>query len=138
MFCALLFTLFGKGHDLYRSNFEILQILSLLFCMQNKLALTLEVCCRITWAIIVNTRSFFDDIKLADYFLEQGQYMQFPASTLEGDYMAIKHGIKIEHHNFPQEWKMPELIMSTSGAISKAKVAEEVITHSFPPVLRLA
>ncbi len=62
-FCALLFTLFGKGCDLYRSNFEILQILSLPFSMQNKLAFTLEVCRRITWAIIVNTRSFFDDIK---------------------------------------------------------------------------
>jgi hypothetical protein len=51
---------------------EILQILSLPFCMQNKFAITPEVCCRNTWAIIVNTRSFFDDIKLADDFLEQG------------------------------------------------------------------
>ncbi len=34
--------------------------------------------------------------------------MQFLAFTLEGDYMAIKHGTKIERDNFPQEWKMPE------------------------------
>jgi hypothetical protein len=131
-FCALLFTLFGKGCNLYWSNFEILQILSLPFCMQNKLLFTPEVCRRITCAIIVDTRSFFNDIKLVDDFLEQDQYMQFPASTLEGDYMAIKHGIKIERHNFPQEWKTPELIMSTSRAISKAKVVAEAIPHSLP------
>ncbi len=60
-FCALLFTLFGKEFDLYRSNFEILNILSLLFCVQNKLKFTPEVCRCKTWAIIANTRSFFDD-----------------------------------------------------------------------------
>ncbi len=107
-FCALLFTLFGEGCDLYRSMCQILQILSHLFCMQNKQAYSPEVCCRITWAIIVDTRSFFDDIKLSEDFLEHGDYMQFPASTLEGDFMSIKHGIKIQRHNFPPEWGTPE------------------------------
>jgi hypothetical protein len=66
------------------------------------------VCHWITWAIIVDTRSFFDDIKLAEDFLEHGEYMHFPASTLERDFMAIKHGIKIQRHNFPLEWVTPE------------------------------
>ena len=105
-FCALLFTLFGDRCDLYRSMLEILQILSHPFCGQNKLAYTPEVCRRITWAIIVDTRSFFNDIKLADDFLS-GQRLQMPVSTLDGDYMAIKHGIKIERHNFPLEWGAP-------------------------------
>jgi hypothetical protein len=35
-FCALLFTLFGEGCDLYRSMCQILQILSHPFCMQNQ------------------------------------------------------------------------------------------------------
>jgi hypothetical protein len=65
------------------------------------LAYTPEVCRRITWAIIVDTRSFFDDIKLSDDFLRGGGRMQFPVSTLDGVYDAIKHGIKIERHNFP-------------------------------------
>jgi hypothetical protein len=121
MFCALLFALFGKGCNLYRSNFEILQILSLPFRMQNKLAFTPEVCCKIIWAIIVNTRFFFDDIKLADDFLEQGQYIQFLVSTLEGDYMAIKYGIKIECHNFPQEWQMPEPYHERLGGYQQGK-----------------
>ena len=76
--------------------------------MQNKQAYTLEVCRRITWAIIVNTRLFFDDIKLAEDFFEHENYMQFPASTLEGDFMSIKHSIKIQRHNFPVEWGTSE------------------------------
>ena len=88
-FCALLFTLFGEGCDQYRSMLQILHILSHPFCMQIKQAYVPEVCRRITWAIIVDTRSFFDDIKLAEDFLEHGDYMQFPASTLvEGDFMS--------------------------------------------------
>jgi hypothetical protein len=67
----------------------------------------LEVCHRIIWAIIVDTRLFFDDIKLAEDFLEQGQSMMFPASTLEGEYLSIKHGIIIHCHNFPQDWETP-------------------------------
>ena len=57
-FCALLYTLFGEGCDLYKSMLKILQVLSHPFCMQNKQAYTPEVCCRIAWAIIVDTRSF--------------------------------------------------------------------------------
>jgi hypothetical protein len=86
-FCALLFTLFGEGCDLYQSVLQILQILSHPFCMQSKQANTPEVCHRLTWAIIVDTWSFFDGIKLAEVFLEHGEYMHFPASMLEGDFM---------------------------------------------------
>ena len=57
----------------------------------------------------MDTRSFFDDIKLAEDFIDQGHYMQFPASTLEGDLMSIKHGIKLQRHNFPQEWAAPDV-----------------------------
>ncbi len=107
-FCALLFTLFGEGCDLYRSMCQILQILSHTFCMHNKQTYTPEVCRQIMWAIIVDTRLIFDDIKLSEDFLEHGDYMQFLASTLEGDFMSIKHGIKIQRHNFPPEWGTPE------------------------------
>ena len=100
--------LFGEGCNLYRSMLQILQILIHPFCMQNKQAYSPEVCRRITWAIIVDTQSFFEDIKLAEDFLEHGDYMQLPASTLEGDFMSIKHGIKFQRHNFPPEWGTPE------------------------------
>ena len=36
-------------------------------------------------------------------------YMQFPVSTLEGDLMSIKHGIKLQRHNFPHEWTAPDI-----------------------------
>jgi hypothetical protein len=114
-FCALLFTLFGEGCDLYKSIVEILQTLSHQFSMQNKSAYTPEVCRRITWAIIIDSHSFFNNIKLAEDFLESGQYMQFPVSMLQGDYMAIKHGIKIQSHNFPQEWITKEFPTPTGS-----------------------
>jgi hypothetical protein len=91
-FCLLIFTLFGEGCNLYWSVFYILKILNHPLCMQNKQAYTPEVCHCITWAIIMDTCSFFDDIKLAEDFLEQGESMRFPASILEGEYMSIKHG----------------------------------------------
>jgi hypothetical protein len=87
---------------------QVLQVLSHPFCMQNKQAYTPEVVCRIIWAIIMDTQSFFNDIKLAEDFLEQGHYMQFPSSTLEGNLMSIKHGIKLQRHNFPHEWTAPD------------------------------
>ena len=104
--------------------FQILQILSHPFCMQNKQAYIPKVCHRITWAIIVNTRSFFDDIKLAEDFLEHGDYMQFPASTLEGDFMSIKHGIKIQRHNFPPEWGTLEPQYGPQSPTILARAAE--------------
>jgi len=94
---------------------SILQILRHAFSMQNKQAYSPEVVRRIIWAIIVDTRSYFDDIKLADDFVEQGQYLQFPVSTLEGEFIAIKHGIKIQRHNFPAEWAMPDPYQGQQG-----------------------
>jgi hypothetical protein len=86
-FCALLFTLFGEGCALYRSVLQILQILSHPFCMQKEQTYTPEVGHRITWAIIVDTRSFFNDIRVAEDFLEHGDNMHFLASiTLEGGF----------------------------------------------------
>ncbi len=137
-FCALLFTLFEEGCDLYWSILQILQILSHPFCMQNKQAYTLEVCHWIMWAIIVDTRSFFDEIKLVEDFLEHGEYMHFPASTLEGDFMAIKHGIKIQRHNFPLEWLTPEPQYGPPGPFYPGKSGisnyQPLLPPSGPPV----
>ena len=71
-FCALLFTLFGEGCDLYESISKILQVLSHPFCMQNKQAYTLEVCRRITWAIIVDTLLFSTTSNLQRISLSTG------------------------------------------------------------------
>ena len=56
----------------------------------------------------MDTRTFFDDIKLAVNFIQRGRYLKFPVSTLDADYAAIKHGIKIERHNLPKEWMTKE------------------------------
>jgi hypothetical protein len=125
--------MFGEGCELYRSMLQILQILSHPFCMQHKHAYTPEVVRCIVWAIIVDTHSFFDDIKLADDFVEQGDYMQFLASTLEGDYMSIKHGIKIQRHNFPTEWMTPELPPGGGFVLSREGTWGALSTHTWCP-----
>jgi hypothetical protein len=107
-FCALLFTLFGDKCDLYPSMFEVLQMIVHPFCAQTTAAFTPEVCHRITWAIIVDTRSYFDDIKLADDFITFGTRIQFPVSTMDGKLLNIKFGNKILRSNFPSEWATPE------------------------------
>jgi hypothetical protein len=84
---------------------DICGILGNPFCSQNKAAYTQEVCRRILWAIIVDTRQFFDEVKLADDFIGYGSSdLKFPVSTLQGEYMNIKFGTPIQRHNFPKEW----------------------------------
>ena len=90
--------------------------------MQNKQAYTPEVCRRITWAIIVDTRLFSDNIKLAEDFIKHRDYLQFPVSTLEGDLMSITHGIKIERHNFLLEWVTPEPKYAPQGPYYPGKL----------------
>jgi hypothetical protein len=101
--------------------------------MQNKQAYTPEVCHRITWAIIVGTRSFFDDVKLAEDFLEHGEYIHFSASTLEGDFMAVRHSIKIQRHNFPLEWSTPELQYGPPGPYYPGKSGVSNYQPLLPP-----
>jgi hypothetical protein len=85
-FCALLFTLFGEGCDLYRTMKSILQILSHPFSMQNKQAYTPEVVRRIVWAIIVDTRAYFDNIKLAEDFFRTGTISPIPCIYARGGF----------------------------------------------------
>jgi hypothetical protein len=70
-FCALIFTMFGEGCDLYRSMLQILKILSHLFCIQRKTVYTPDLVHRIVWSIIVETCSFVNNINLADNFVKQ-------------------------------------------------------------------
>jgi hypothetical protein len=107
-FYALLFTLFGDKCDLYRSMFEVLQMIVHPFCAQTTAAFTPEVCRRITWAIIIDTCSYFDNIKLANDYITFGTRIQFPVSTMDGELLNIKFGNKILCSNFPSEWVTPE------------------------------
>ncbi len=86
----------------------------------------------------MDTRSFLDDIKLVEVFLKHGEYMHFPASTLEGDFMAVKHGIKIQRHNFSLKWTTPEPQYGPPGPYYPGKSGrsdyQPLIPPSGPPV----
>ncbi len=93
----------------------------------------MEVCHQITWAIIVDTQSFFNEIKPVEDFLEHGEYMHFPASMLEGDFIAVKHSIKIQQHNFPLEWVTPEPQYAPPGPYYPVKSGGSGYQHLLPP-----
>jgi hypothetical protein len=59
--------------------------------------------------------------------------MQFLASTLEGDYMAIKHSIKIERHYFPQEKEMLEPHYEHLRGYQQGKGGGGSFQPQFPP-----
>ncbi len=120
------FTLFGEGCDLYRSMLQILQILSHPFCMQNKQAYTPEVCRRITWAIIVDTRSFFDDIKLMEDFLE------YPATSCQSN-MASKFNDTTSHLSGERRI-LSTVPQSTTTRARAAEVATNLYYHQRHPL----
>ncbi len=59
--------------------------------------------------------------------------MQIMASMSDRDYMAIKHGIKIERHNFPQEWKRLEPYYEFIGGYQQGKGGRGGYHPQFPP-----
>ena len=68
--------------------------------------------------------------------LNKGTTCNFWHQRMKGDYMSIKHGIKIQRHNFSTEWMTPEL--PPGGSLyypGKALGAHYQPTPGAPPVL---
>ncbi len=80
----------------------------------------------------MDTQLFFDNIKLVEDFINQAHYMQFLASTLEGDLMSINHGIKLQRHNFPHKWATPD--EQPGPQYYPGKGGGGVAAITFPPV----
>ncbi len=64
--------------------------------------------------------------------------MHFSASMLEGDFMAIKHGIKTQWHNFTLEWSTPQPQYGPPGPYYPSKSGgggyQPLMPPSGPPV----
>jgi hypothetical protein len=131
-FCAFLFTLLGKGCDLYCSIVEILQILSHPFCMQNKQAYTPEVCCCITWAIIIDTCSFFDNIKLAEDFLEKGSSYNSQSPHWMGTTWPSNMASRSNVITSPKSGPCQNFLSGQRGAIIQGRVAGVAINLCNP------
>jgi hypothetical protein len=64
---------------------------------------TAEHCRRITWAIIDDGRSYFDNVKTTLDF-SSGASVVFPQSFLVDIIRNVRYGILVKRANFPNEW----------------------------------
>jgi hypothetical protein len=71
--------------------------------MAIKVHFTAEHCRRITWAIIDDSRLYFDNVKTTLDF-NTGATIAFPQSFLVDIIRNVQHGILVERANFPEEW----------------------------------
>ena len=60
-------------------------------------------CCRITWAIIDDGQSYFDNVTTTLNF-STGASIAFPQLFLMDIIRNVRYGILVERANFPEEW----------------------------------
>ncbi len=102
-FMGLVWVLFGSNCDYYKGLRHIYATMDLREVMAIKAHFTAEHCRRITWAIIDDGRSYFDNVKTTLDF-GNGASVLFPQSFLVDIIRNVRYGILVDRGNFPQEW----------------------------------
>ena len=102
-FMGLVWVLFGSNCDYYKGLRHIYATMDLREVMAIKAHFTAEHCRRITWAIIDDGRSYFDNVKTTLDF-GNGASVVFPQSFLVDIIRNVRYGISVDRGNFPQEW----------------------------------
>jgi hypothetical protein len=103
MFMGLIWVLFGSDCDYYKGLRNVYATMDLRDVMAIKSHVTAEQCRRITWVIIDDGRSYFDNVKTTlDFSLGSG--VVFPQSYLVDIIKNVRYGIPVERANFPNEW----------------------------------
>jgi hypothetical protein len=102
-FMGLVWVLFGSNCDYYKGLRNVYATMDLRDVMAIKSHFTAEHCRRITWAIIDDGRSYFDNVKTTLDF-NSGATIAFPQSFLVDIIRNVRYGILVERANFPEEW----------------------------------
>ena len=102
-FMSLIWVLFGSECDYYKGLRNIYATMEMRDVMAIKSHFTAEHCRRITWAIIDDGRSYFDNVKTTLDFTS-GAGVVFPQSYLVDIVRNVRYGIPVERANFPSEW----------------------------------
>jgi hypothetical protein len=102
-FMGLVWVLFGSNCDYYKGLRNVYATMNLWDAMAIKSHFTAEHCRRITWAIIDDGRSHFDNVKTTLDF-STGASIGFPQSFLVDIIRIVRYGILVERANFPEEW----------------------------------
>jgi hypothetical protein len=102
-FMSLVWVLFGSNCDYYKGLWNVYATMDLRDVMAIKSHFTAEHCRRITWAMIDDGRSYFDNVKTTLDF-STGTSIAFPQSFLVDIIRNVRYGILVERANFREEW----------------------------------
>ncbi len=102
-FMGLIWVLFGSDCDYYKGLRNVYATMDLRDVMAIKSHVTAEQCRCITWAIIDDGRSYFDNVKTTLDF-SSGAGVVFPQTYLVDIIKNVRYGIPVERANFPSEW----------------------------------
>jgi hypothetical protein len=102
-FMGRVWVLFGSNCDYYKGLLNVYATMDLRDVMAIKPHFTAEHCPRITWAVIDDGRSHFDNVKTTLDF-STGASIAFPQSFLVDIIRNVRYGILVERANFPEEW----------------------------------
>lgn len=107
-YCALIWALFGNECDHYKGLMEVRDTLLLKTVQYNRESFDVDVCRRITWAILNDGRAFFDTVMLSGHFkgTVKGR-VRWPTSGLQRIAYDVENAIPIQRPNYPREWMVP-------------------------------
>jgi hypothetical protein len=90
------------------------------------------VCARITWAIIDDGCSYFGRNPVALDFTT-GTNFKFSVSFLEAITNEVRHGLAVQHANFPVQWKTPTVQLKTAPPYNRQQQPRQHAIPSIPP-----
>ncbi len=105
-FCALVWTLFGDECDYYKGLLEISDTLELQEVHIIQESFTVDVCCRITWAILCDGCSFFNTV-LVEARFRRNERFKWPTSLIHKITDNVRFAKTIERPFYPMEWLIP-------------------------------
>jgi hypothetical protein len=92
----------GNRYDYYRNLYKIYTVMNMQEVQQLKKKFTLEICRRITWAILNNGREFFNMVLTPQDF-ERGA-LAFLQSFLSSILESVWFCNPIQWRYFPRDW----------------------------------
>lgn len=112
-YCAFIHTMFGPECDHYVGLMEVRDTLLLKKVLYIRNKFTVEVCRRITWAIIDDGRAFFDTVMVEGHFDGSIPRPRWPTSNLSRITYEVEYATPIQRPNFPQNWVVMQVAAST-------------------------
>ena len=118
-YCAFIHTMFGPECDHYIGLMEVRDTLLLKKVSYIRSKFTVEVCRRITWAIIDDGRAFFDTVMVEGHFDGSIPRPRWPTSNLSRITYEVEYAIPIQRPNFPQNWVVAQVAVGAQQQQSK-------------------